>query len=373
MKVVFWISAFLVAFTYAGYPLCAYLRARLWPLPIRRASIFPSVSIIVAVHNEEHNLPLKLTNLGSLLYPADLIEIIVVSDGSTDATNKILSHSESTRLQPVILPEHVGKAAALNQGINQAKNEIVVFTDARQRIAPNALENLMMSFADPSIGCVSGELMFAKDVVPASSSGVGLYWRLEKKIRHWEAQAGSTVGATGALYAVRKSLLSPMPFGTILDDVYIPLQVARLGYRVIFEPRATTWDDLRPDAKQEFQRKLRTLFGNCQLLQIAPWILGSSNPLRLQFVCHKLLRLLAPFALVGIFLSSVWLRQGFYEMVLLLQLAFYALAGLTVFRANLGFVTRLSNISLAFIVLNIAAAVAFIYFITGKKVLWTRT
>ena len=172
---------------------------------------------------------------------------------------------------------------------------------------------------------------------------------------------------------MRKSLLSPIPLGTILDDVYIPLQVARLGHRVIFEPQAVAWDDLRPDAKQEFQRKLRTLFGNYQLLQIAPWVLGSSNPLRLQFVCHKLLRLLAPFALLGVFLSSVWLSKGIYELAFVLQLVFYALACLSVFPAKLGIVTRLSNISLAFIVLNTAAAVAFIYFITGKKALWTRT
>jgi poly-beta-1,6-N-acetyl-D-glucosamine synthase len=373
MKSVFWVSAFLIVFTYVGYPACVYLRARLWPLPIRRASIFPSISIIVAVHNEEHNLPLKLSNLASLLYPADLIEIIVVSDGSTDETNRILSNWRTTSCHPVILGEHVGKAAALNYGMAEAKNEIVVFTDARQRISPNALENLMMPFADPSIGCASGELMFPKDVAPNSSSGVGLYWRLEKNIRHWEAQAGSTVGATGALYAVRKSLLSPIPFGTILDDVYIPLQVARLGYRVVFEPSAAAWDDLRPNAKQEFQRKLRTLFGNYQLLQVAPWVLGSSNPLRLQFVCHKLFRLLAPFALLGAFLSALWVRQGIYEAAFVVQFVFYGLACLSVFPAKMGIVTRLSNISSAFVVLNTAAAVAFIYFITGRKALWTRT
>jgi poly-beta-1,6-N-acetyl-D-glucosamine synthase len=373
MKSVFWVSAFLIAFTYAGYPICAYLRARSWPLPIRRGNIFPSISIILAARNEERNLPLKLANLASLVYPEELVEIVVVSDGSTDETNRILSTWEATNRHAVILPEHVGKAAALNEGMNQSHGEIVVFTDVRQRISPNALKNLVMPFADPSIGCVSGELMLAKDSARSSSDGVGLYWRLEKNIRLWEAQAGSTIGATGALYAVRKSLLSSIPMGTILDDVYIPLQIARLGYRVIFEPQAVAWDDLRPNAKQEFQRKLRTLFGNYQLLQIAPWVLGSSNPLRLQFVCHKLLRLLAPFALLGVFLSSIWVNNGIYEFAFVLQVFFYALACLSVFQAKLGIVTRLSNISLAFIVLNTAAAVAFIYFITGKKAVWTRT
>ena len=144
MKSVFWISAFLIVFTYAGYPICAYLRARFWPLLIRKAAIFPSISIILAVRNEERNLHSKLSNLASLAYPAELVEIIVVSDCSTDETNRILSGWEATNRCPIILPEQMGKAAALNQGMTHAKGEIVVFTDARQRIASNALTNLVM-------------------------------------------------------------------------------------------------------------------------------------------------------------------------------------------------------------------------------------
>ena len=373
MKSLFWVSGLLVAFTYAGYPLCAYIRARFWPVAIRKASIFPTVTVLLAAHNEQKNLPAKLASLAALEYPPELIEIIVVSDGSTDETNGILRNWKASNRHSVTLPGRVGKSAALNKGMSQGRNEIVVFTDARQLLAPDALKNLVMPFADASIGCVSGELMLAEGSGTGSSGGVGLYWRLEKNIRRWEAEAGSTIGATGALYAVRKSLLSPIPEGTILDDVYVPMLVARQHQRVIFESQATAWDDLKPDPKQEFRRKLRTLFGNYQLLQVAPWILGSSNPLRLQFVCHKLLRLVAPFALLGVFLSAMWLRRGIYEAALLLQLVFYALAFLSVFSTKASFLTRLSNISLAFIVLNAAAAVAFIYFVTGRKALWTRT
>jgi biofilm PGA synthesis N-glycosyltransferase PgaC len=372
MKFLFWSSFSLILFAYAGYPICLFFRARLWPRPVQKASFFPRVTILLAAHNEQKYLPAKLLNLSKLDYPADRLEAIVVSDGSTDETNKILSDWQSSDRKTVILQEHRGKATALNAGLEAAQGEIVVFTDARQTVASDAVKTLVENFADPEVGCASGELMLGEGAA-SSARGVGLYWRLEKNIRHWEGLAGSTVGATGALYAVRKNLVSPLPQGTILDDVYIPLLVVRQGQRVIFEPRARAFDPLTPEPKQEFRRKLRTLVGNYQLLQLAPWVLRRSSPLRLQFVCHKLLRLLVPFALVGIFASTVWLRNGVYELMLVLQLAFYMLAVLGLFRAKFGIVSRLSDISLAFLVLNAAAAVAFVYFITGRKALWART
>ena len=167
-------------------------------------------------------------------------------------------------------------------------------------------------------------------------------------------------------------MLVALPAGTILDDVYIPMQVARLGKRVVFDRMAMVWDDLLPSARQEFRRKVRTLVGNYQLLQLAPWLLTRSNPLRFEFVCHKLLRLLVPFALVGIFVSTAWHHQGIYGFILALQIVFYALAGLTILRAKAGLLARLSNIALAFLVLNTAAAFAFVYFVTGKKDVWVR-
>jgi len=372
MKLLFWSCASLIIFAYAGYPICLYFRARFWPRPVRRGSIFPTVTIVLAVHNEEKNLPAKLANLAALDYPADRLEMVVVSDGSTDETNKIVSAWQKCGRRAVILPEHRGKANGLNHGMAEAQGEIICFTDARQRIASDSLRNLVANFADPSVGCASGELILRDDPNAPSSDGVGLYWRLEKSIRNWEGLTGSTVGATGAFYAVRKDLLLPLPEGTILDDIYIPLQVARKYSRVIFDPRAVAWDDFTPSHKQEFRRKVRTLAGTYQLLLVAPWVLTSANPLRLRLVCHRLLRLLVPFALVGVFVSTLWLREGMYELVLLLQVVLYAMATLSALRAQTGFLSRMSNISLAFILLNTAAAVAFIYFITGRKAVWAR-
>jgi biofilm PGA synthesis N-glycosyltransferase PgaC len=372
MKLVFWLCASLIIFAYAGYPICMYFRARFWSRPVRRAGIFPRVTIVLLVHNEEKSLPGKLANLAALDYPADRLEMVIVSDGSTDETNKIVSEWQNSSRRAVILPEHQGKANGLNHGMAEAQGEIICFTDARQRIASDALKNLVANFADPSVGCASGELVLCGDRKTASSDGVGLYWRLEKNIRNWEGLAGSAVGATGAFYAVRKDLFLPLPPGIILDDIYIPLQVVRQGSRVVFDPKAVAWDDFSPSPKQEFRRKVRTLAGSYQLLQLAPWVLTNANPLRLQLVCHRLLRLLVPFALVGVLVSASWLRYGVFELALVLQIAFYSLAILTTLRAKLGFLTRISNISLAFIVLNTAAAVALIYFITGRKTIWAR-
>jgi len=372
MKLLFWLCASLILFTYAGYPICLYFRARFWPRPIHRESILPRVTMILAVHNEEKHLPGKLANLAGLDYPGNRLETIVISDGSTDETNRIASEWQPFGYRAVILPEHRGKANALNRGMAEAKGEIVCFTDARQKIASDGLKNLVANFADPSVGCASGELILREDTKTASSDGVGLYWRLEKQIRNWEGLAGSTVGTTGGFYAVRKDLLLPLPEETVLDDVYIPLQVARQGRRVVFDMTALAWDDFAPSSKQEFRRKLRTLAGNYQLLQLAPWLLTSSNPLRLQFICHKLLRLMVPFALVGTFVSSLWLRTGAYEGALILQLMFYALAGLRFSGSKLGVLSRLSNVALTFIVLNTAAALALLYFVTGRKAAWTK-
>lgn len=371
MEWVFWVSLSLVLYAYTGYPLWLCLR-RLWRTRrVMSAPILPSVSIVIAVYNEAEVLLRKLRNLQEIDYPADRCEIVVVSDGSTDETNRILAAESQDRLRALLLPQHHGKASALNRGIQAAKGEIVVFTDARQLVELDAVRRLVANFNDPSVGCVSGELVLGERQAGASMSGVGVYWSMEKQIRQWESATGSVVGATGAFYAVRRELLVPLPPETILDDVYLPLHVVRQGRRVIFEPRARAYDNLA-GGEREFRRKVRTLTGNYQLLQLAPWSLTTANPVRFEFVCHKLLRLAVPFALASILVSSLLLEGDFFRVALLLQLLFYGLAILAIFRARFGILSRLANLSLAFVLLNTAAAVAFAYFATGKKEIWAR-
>ncbi|HLI33433.1 MAG TPA: glycosyltransferase family 2 protein [Terriglobia bacterium] len=371
MKWIFWFSFALAVYAYMGYPFLMYLRSRWRPRPVRSAPILPSVSIVMAVRNEALTLPDKLKNLASLDYPRDRFEVIVVSDGSTDATNEILENAACASMRLLLLEQHEGKASALNRGMEAARWEIVVFTDARQLIERDALRNLVANFADPEVGCVSGELMLGEPGEDEKSQGLGLYWRIEKLIRQWESNSGAMVGATGAFYGARKELLAPLPIGTLLDDVYQPLQIARRGKRVIFESRARAWDRIAP-SQREFRRKVRTLTGNYQLLQLAPWLLTRSNPIRFEFVCHKLLRLLVPFALIAMLASSLMLSGPIYDLAVAAQLVFYGLAMLALLRPRFGFLTRVADVALAFLLLNTAAALAFVYFVAGKKQVWVR-
>jgi poly-beta-1,6-N-acetyl-D-glucosamine synthase len=371
MRWVFWGCAALIVYTYAGYPLLLYLRSRWRPRPIRRGTVLPSVSVIVACYNEGPALARKIVNLSELDYPPDRIEVIVISDGSTDASNELLKHQENGRLRAIVLPERQGKASALNQGLWAAHGEIVLFTDARQQLEAGALQSLTSSFCDPSVGCVSGELMLGAPGVHRGAEGVGLYWKIEKKIRQLESESGSVVGVTGALYAARRELIPPLPPRTLLDDVYIPMHIARAGKRVLFEPGARAWDDAVPSSR-EFRRKVRTLMGNYQLIQLAPWLLSRRNPLLWEFVSHKLLRLVGPFVLLGALGASLAAAGLIYKALFGVQAIFYSTALLGATRARLGALRRVTEASLAFVLLNTAAAVAFLYFVTGKRQVWVR-
>jgi biofilm PGA synthesis N-glycosyltransferase PgaC len=374
MRWVFWGAAFLAGYTYLGYAVWLWLCSRLFPWPVRRAAMELPVSVVMVVRNEEQVLERKLGNLLSLDYPPELCQIVIVSDGSTDRTEAILrEHASNPRVHVVMSQLSRGKANGLNEAFEWTHGDIVVFTDARQVIETGALRLLLEDFADPEVGCVSGALMLGDPAAGENGQGMGLYWRIEKKVRELESASGSVVGATGALYAVRRELLTAVPVGTILDDVYIPLQVVRQGRRVVFEPRARAWDSPNLGGGLEFARKVRTLSGNYQLVQLAPWILSAKNPVLLRVVSHKLLRLAVPFALAAMLVASLWLKGPFYRVVLILQLAFYGLALLALARLpKAGMIGRAADAAGTFVVLNTAAVIAFANFLTGRKAAWSR-
>jgi len=375
MKWVFWMPAALIAYTYLGYPLWLWIRSRWCRKRVRCGPYIPFLSIIMVVHNEEKVLPRKLRNLLELNYPAELLEIVVVSDGSTDTTNQILSeHMADPHMRVIFNPQQQGKAAGLNAAMSSVRGEIVVFTDARQQIEPDAIRVLVENFADPEIGCASGELMLGDPETGEAEQGMGVYWRIEKAVRELESAAGSVVGATGAIYAIRRKLLVRVPAETILDDVYIPMHVVRRGARVIFDPRARAWDSPDQGTAREFSRKVRTLSGNYQLLQLAPWLLSSANPLRFQFVSHKLLRLVVPFALLATLLASLVTPGVFYHGAAILQLAFYTLSLLGLVHVlRRGAFGRVTDAARTFVLLNTAAVVAFANFAVGRKAAWGRS
>jgi len=322
----------------------------------------------MAVRNEVANLPAKLENLRLLTYPGDRLQVVVASDGSTDQTAAILKENSSW-IVPVILEEPRGKAYALNQAVKHATGEILVFLDARQFVESNAIIELATCFADPSIGAVSGELMLGSRSGANSAEAVGGYWKIEKVIRKLESASGSVVGVTGAIYAIRRELYTNMPIGTILDDVFVPMHIARMGKRVVFQSAAVARDQIFEERGREFSRKVRTLTGNYQLLRLAPWLLTPVNPLLFRFVSHKLLRLVTPFLLICILVASALSAGWWYRAFFVLQLIFYTLAAIGGLNPNM---RRFRPVSIAttFVMLNIAAAVALYNFAAGRNSVW---
>ncbi len=373
MKWVFWIAVATIGYAYVGYAAWLWVRSRWAPRPVRRGTSEPSISAVIVVRNEEAVIARKLENLLSLDYPPEKMQVVVVSDGSTDGTATTLREfGTNARVRTVLKTESQGKASGLNDAIKVASGEILLFTDARQTIERLALRLLVENFADPAVGCVSGELMLGDPASGETGMGMGLYWRIEKKIREMESASGSVAGATGAIYCARRDLLEPLPDGTILDDVLLPMQVLRQGARVVFDSRARAWDSPDLGGNREFSRKVRTLGGNYQLLQLAPWLLSSRNPIRFEFVSHKLSRLIVPFALLALFVASLFLRQPLYRAALVAQLAFYALSLVAMVGVKVGPLSRVADAARTVVVLNSAALVAFVNFVTGRKAVWAR-
>jgi cellulose synthase/poly-beta-1,6-N-acetylglucosamine synthase-like glycosyltransferase len=387
MKYTFWIAAALIGYSYLGYPAWLWLRSRWSPRPVRRgfveSSAAPAVSAVMVVRNEEAVIARKLENLLTLDYPQAKLDVVVVSDGSSDRTPAILADyardsalptGAPTRVRTLLKAVSQGKAAGLNDAIKLASGEVLLFTDARQQIESGALRLLLENFADLDVGAASGELMLGDPISGETGKGMGLYWRIEKKIRELESASGSVAGATGAIYCARRSLLdaSPLPQGTILDDVLLPMQIVRQGFRVVFDARARAWDSPDLGESREFSRKVRTLTGNYQLLQLAPWLLSSENAIRFEFVSHKLSRLAVPFALLALLIASMFLPQPLYRAALGAQLAFYALSLAALAGVKIGPLSRIADPARTFVVLNSAALVAFINFVTGRKAVWVR-
>ena len=328
-KVTFWLSLAAVAYVYFGYPLLLLAWRRLANRPVARGPWEPRVTIVIAAHNEAACIGAKIRNCLGLEYPAGKLRLVLSLDGPTDGTERIVeSFGDEPRLRVVHSEEQRGKAAALNAALPLADGEVVVFADARQRLDTDAIRHLVADLADPSVGVAGGELLLA-DADDGAADGVGLYWRYEKLLRRLESDIHSMLGASGALYAIRRELLAPIPDDTILDDMLIPLRAVLAGQRVVFEPRAQAFDKACHPAR-EYRRKVRTLAGNYQLLTQMPALLDPRrNPVFLQFVSHKLGRLVVPYFLVLLLASSAFLaltRGGIYALAFWAQAAVYLLA-----------------------------------------------
>ncbi len=373
-EITFIFAAVFILYTYLGYPCLLFVFALLSTRVIKKQPFIepPFVSVVIAARNEAERMASRLNNLLEQDYPSDKLEIIIVSDGSVDETNSIVCDqcTQQSELFPKIslitLPKPSGKPHACNRGVSSARGEIIVFADSRQIFAKNAISELVSNFSDCEIGGVSGELLFIDDTSEGLFLEMGAYWHYEKMVRKLESRWHSVIGATGAIYAIRKNLYQKLPASTLLDDVLTPLNIILAGYRITFDQSAIAYDYVSKNVRQEWKRKVRTLSGNWQIVNLCPSVL---NPLHIrlfwQFVSHKVARLLVPYCLVILFVSSLAAKGIVFSAFAILQICFYVLALVAFIFPQIRH-NSLIRLCYFFCALNLAALVSFWIWIFGQ-------
>ncbi|HIE11575.1 MAG TPA: glycosyltransferase [Kiritimatiellae bacterium] len=353
MGPLFWVSAAMLGYIFAGYPALVALRARFRPRRLwRTRGRLPRFSVVMIAYNEERNIRRKLENIARVGGMELAERIFVALDGSSDRTVEEVygwireartSEEEprravADRIQVVQFPRRRGKPAVINDIVRQCEGEVVVFMDVRQELDTWALRELLSDFADREVNVVSGELVFRRCRSPSAARGVTAYWRYEKAIRRWESASGSVPGATGALYAVRREMVPHVPGDILPDDVYIPMKATENGGRCVLEPRARIYDDAAEHFAEEEVRKRRTLAGNLQLALRQPtWMLPGGHAWWWRFLSHKILRLTCPlWLLMALFVSAVEADRPAYALALAAQAAFYTAAGMGLFLSSRG-------------------------------------
>lgn len=340
-KLCFWICAGLIAYSYFFYPLLlfvaysvAQLRRDLAYLGSRRdrrirpvdSEHLPTVSFLVPAYNEENCLAGKIANLRGIDYPKDRLEVIFVSDGSTDRTNQILDTVSDSNFRTIILQARQGKFNALNCASREAQNQIFIFSDASTLFALDALRKLVRHFRDPRVGAVCGAVELKGN--SESEQTEGAYWKFESMLHLMEGRLGATVTASGAIYALRRECYHPLEPGDVIDDFLVPMHARKMGYRVKYDPEAVATEFSAASVKGEFTRRVRLAMGSFRALReiaglpfvtLAAWSLFS----------HKILRWVLPFLLIGLLISNALLLHGrFYRIAFYCQLAFYLWAAL---------------------------------------------
>jgi cellulose synthase/poly-beta-1,6-N-acetylglucosamine synthase-like glycosyltransferase len=382
----FWTCAFLVGYTYVIYPLLLFVfyalsqarrdleflnNGRRNRRAARPGEVLPTVSVVVAAYNEEDWLPAKLANLRDLEYPPGKLEVILVSDGSTDRTNSILGSVCDQGFRVLLLPERKGKANALNCAIAVAQNRIVVLSDASTMISPHSLQMIVRHFSNPKVGAVCGALQFEGS--PESRHTEGIYWRYESMLRLMEARLGATLTASGAFYAIRRDCFEPLPVNTIIDDFIVPMNVRRHGAQVLYDPEAVATELAAGTVSGEFARRVRIAIGSFRAL---PNLLRVPMPgfTRLAFLSHKLLRWILPFVLIGLAFSNMFLLGStFYVVSAAAQITMlvWGLAGM-IFRQRLAGV-RMALLGYFLLAMHLAFLIGFVRSLGSRKeATWAR-
>jgi cellulose synthase/poly-beta-1,6-N-acetylglucosamine synthase-like glycosyltransferase len=366
---IFWIALAGVSYVYIGYPLLLMAWRALARRPVHKQAYEPTASLVIAMHNEAANVVRKMRNCQELEYPPGKLQVIVSLDAPTDSTFDLLRNCALPGLEIVSSSIRQGKAVAVNRGVAAATGEILVFGDAAQRLESHALRELVANFADESVGAVSGALVLLDTCGREATDAGGAYWRYEKVLRGLESDIHSVPGATGAIYAVRRSLFVPLPQGTLLDDVAVPMKIVLGGHRVILDPSARAYDRATNSAECEYHRKRRTCAGNYQLLaQMPDLLLPWRNPIFVQFVSHKVGRLLVPYGLAALFISNLFLLRDLYLVAFATQVLFYGMAAV-----GRWFSYRAVVLPYTFVLMNWAALAGLRQFARGTSGIWNPT
>jgi poly-beta-1,6-N-acetyl-D-glucosamine synthase len=389
IALLFWVSLGSILYAYFGYPLMVFLLAKLSRKQEPAGSHEPAVTLLIAAYNEESIIQEKIANSLALDYPHNLLQILIVADGSSDRTAEVVRRYADRGVALLYQPERRGKMAAINRALPEARGEIIVFSDANNLYPPETLRNLVRPFADPSVGATTG----AKVIVQGDGNlgaSEGLYWKYESFIKKQESHLGSCTSAAGEVLAIRKELYSRPPDQIINDDFYIAMQIVRRGYRLLYVPEARSFERVSPSARDEVTRRTRINAGRFQAIALAGEILPLNRPLLVwQIFSHKFLRPLVPFGMIGAALfnllavlfpanvDSLFLLGKPYSVILLAsQAIFYALAWLGTRFSNYGGKSRLLRLFYlpAFLTnSNLAALMGFIKFMRGgQSHLWER-
>jgi cellulose synthase/poly-beta-1,6-N-acetylglucosamine synthase-like glycosyltransferase len=370
IEIVFWLSVAALVYAYAGYPLLLVIVSAVRPSPVRRAAYTPTVTVIIAAYNEERDLAAKLENTLLLDYPRSHLEVIVTSDCSQDRTDEIALSFASRGVLLHRQSERLGKTAAQNAAVEKACGDILLFSDATTHYQPDVLRMMVPNFADPEVGCVTGQVIYSASTASTVSEGTRSYWSYEFLLKKYESSIGSLIGVCGCMYAVRKSAYVPL-YHEACSDFLIATTMVRQGLRAIYEPAAVCLEEPNAEANKELAVRVRIITQTFADLWRNRAML---NPLRhgfyaVQLLSHKVVRYLAPVFLMILLTTSgiLAVRNVWYASAFGAQVAFYFIAVVSWLLEKAGVKTSWLALPQYFVITNLASLIAFVKLLRGER------
>ncbi len=383
MIVFFWISLFIIFYTYVGYGILLFCIIKIKRI-IKGKIIapnydnLPSLTVIVAAYNEQDFIKPKIENTLGIEYPKHLIKYLFVTDGSTDATPQIVQ--EYAGVQLMHSPERMGKIAAMHRAVVQVTSDIIVFTDANTFLNKKAFLNIARHYQNPIVGAVSGEKRVQIDETADATAGEGMYWKYESQLKKWDSELYSVVGAAGELFSIKTSLYQAVPTNSIIDDFMISMLIVKKGFTIVYEPEAYATENTSANIKEELKRKIRIAAGGIQsIVWLKDLLLPIQFPLlTFQYISHRVLRwTITPLLMIGCFVVNIFIVASnsslFYTLFLIGQISFYTMAFLGWFFETRQIKVKLLFVPYYFCMMNWAILLGFIRYVRGNQsVLWEK-